>query len=216
MTEQPIRVLLVDDHALFRQGIASLLASQPDFLVVGEAALVRESILLADELSPDLVLMDFSLPDGNGLDATKEILARHPEIAIVILTVQENDEILLAAMRAGAKGYLLKNVRIERLLAYLRGVPRGEPAIEPEMTGRILDAFVKTAPREQETGTAPELTQREQESFDEPAAGASNGEIAERLVLSQNTAKNRLSRVLSKLGLHSLREAMDQAGKRSP
>jgi DNA-binding NarL/FixJ family response regulator len=207
------RVLVVDDQSLFRQGLASLLNGQPDFTVVGEAASVEEAVAMARDLRPDLVLMDFSLPDGTGLDATLAILAHRPDTMVVFLTVHEGDEALFAGIRAGARGYLLKNVRVERLLAYLRGLERGEPALEPEMTRHILDAFAKSTPQATD-GALSALTAREQEVFAELVTGASNGEIAARLVISPNTVRNHVATILSKLELRNRREVMAYARSR--
>jgi DNA-binding NarL/FixJ family response regulator len=207
------RVLIVDDQALFRQGLTSLLNCQPDFTVVGEAGSVSEAIAMARDLEPDLVLMDFSLPDGTGLDATEAILAHKPGTEIVFLTVHEDSEDLFAGIRAGARGYLLKNVRVEKLLSYLRGLQRGEPAITPEMTRSILDEFARSSPQTGDSTLSP-LTRREQEVFVELTTGASNSEIAARLVISENTVRNHVASILSKLGLRNRREAMAYARTR--
>jgi DNA-binding NarL/FixJ family response regulator len=209
-----VRVLVVDDQALFRQGLASLLNCQPDFTVVGEAASVGEAVVMASDLEPDLVLMDLSLPDGTGLDATKAILANRPGTEIVFLTVHEEDEDLFAGVRAGAKGYLLKNVRVEKLLGYLRGLQIGEPAITPEMTRHILEEFSRTAPLGDGDDFPCQLTRREQDVFNELVSGASNGEIATRLVISENTVRNHVASILSKLGLRNRREVMAYARTR--
>ena len=134
-----MRLLLVDDHALFREGLVSLLDDQPDIDVVGQAGSVQEAVELARELQPDLILMDFTLPDGSGLEATQAILAERPETNIVFLTVHDRDEYLFHAIRSGAKGYLLKNVPVTNLLAYLRGIGQGEAAISLTMVSHILD-----------------------------------------------------------------------------
>jgi DNA-binding NarL/FixJ family response regulator len=208
-----MRVLIVDDQALFRQGLANLLDCQPDFAVVGEAGSVGEAVAMARDLEPDLVLMDFSLPDGTGLDATKAILSHRPGTEIVFLTVHEEDEELFAGIRSGARGYLLKNVRIEKLLGYLRGLQRGEPALAPEMTRRILDEFARSTSQGDSAGVPSELTLREQEVFAELATGATNSEIAARLVISENTVRNHVASILDKLGLRNRREAMTYSRK---
>lgn len=203
-----MRVLLVDDHVLFREGLAGLLTSQPDFDLVGEAGSVAEAIRLAHDLQPDLVLMDFSLPDGTGLDATRAILADRPDTKIVILTVHEEDERLFAAIRAGARGYLLKSVSVSKLLAYLRGVEGGQAAISPDMVGRVLDEFACLEPAATARGAEPhDLTPRELEVLQELAAGATNQEIAQRLVISENTVKNHVRSILAKLDVSNRREA---------
>jgi two-component system nitrate/nitrite response regulator NarL len=208
------KILLVDDHALFREGLASLLAGQPDFAVIGEAGSVQEAIAMARTLRPDLVLMDFTLPDGTGLDATRAILSACPETQIVFLTVHEDDERLFAAVRSGARGYMLKNVPVAKLLERLRGLERAEAAISPAMTSRILEAFARTSPELQPGRDAlAQLTPREMDVLRELAKGATNGEIAERLFIAENTVKNHVGRILGKLGLPNRRAAARFAGQ---
>lgn len=203
-----MNILLVDDHSLFREGVASLLRGQPDFTVIGEAGSVREAVVMARDLQPDLVLMDFTLPDGTGLDATQAILAEHPETRIVFLTVHEEDERLFSAIRSGAKGYLLKNVPVAKLLGFLRGLERDEAAISPAMTSRILEEFSRTSPAHQPNGAAlAQLTTRELDVLRELATGATNREIAACLFITENTVKNHVGNILSKLNLQNRREA---------
>jgi len=209
------RILLVDDHILFRQGLESLLNTQPDFEVIGQASSVSEAIDKAGKLKPDLVLMDFGLPDGTGLDATQAILAEQPGTNIVFLTVHEEDDRLFAAIRSGAKGYLLKNVPIAKLLAFLRGIEYGEAAISKAMTSRILGAFadMETAPKPTPV-ISTELTVREFEVFQELVTGASNRAIAGRLFITENTVKNHVRNILNKLNLKNRREAIGYAHER--
>lgn len=203
-----MRILIVDDHVLFRDGLVSLLSAQPDFDVVGQAGSVSEAVAMARELGPDLVLMDFGLPDGTGLEATQAILADQPETSIVFLTVHEEDDRLFAAIRGGAKGYLLKNVPVARLLTYLRGVECGEAAISGAMTSRILSEFSRLEPpRNLDPLEAGALTLREVEVLQELARGATNREIADRLIIAENTVKNHVSNILEKLNLRNRREA---------
>ena len=203
-----MRILLVDDHALFREGVQGLLAAQPDLDVVGGASSVTEAIARARELRPDLILMDFGLPDGTGLDATMAILADLPQVKIVFLTFHDDDERLFAAIRAGAKGYLLKSVTSAELLAFLRGVGRGQAALTPVMTTRILDEFARQPrPPAHPQAVHNELTPREREVLAQLATGASNHDIARRLVISENTVKNHVRSILAKLNLPNRREA---------
>jgi len=203
-----MRILLVDDHALFREGVQGLLAAQPDLDVVGGASSVTEAIARARELRPDLILMDFGLPDGTGLDATMAILADLPQVKIVFLTFHDDDERLFAAIRAGAKGYLLKSVTSAELLAFLRGVGRGQAALTPVMTTRILDEFARQPrPPSHPQVVRDELTPREREVLAQLATGASNHDIARRLVISENTVKNHVRSILAKLNLPNRREA---------
>jgi DNA-binding NarL/FixJ family response regulator len=203
-----LRLLIVDDHALLREGLVCLLGAQPDFRVVGQAGSVREAIAAAHELRPDVVLMDFGLPDGTGLEATQAILAEQPQIQIVFLTIYEEDERLFAAIRSGAKGYLLKDVPTARLLAYLRGLERGEAAISGVMTSHILGEFSRLQALPQgDQADVGELTPREAEVLRELTGGATNKEIASRLVISENTVKRHVRSILIKLNLCNRREA---------
>ncbi len=203
-----MRILLVDDHVLLREGLYNLLCLQPDFEVVGEAGTVKQAVALAEALSPDLILMDFGLPDGTGLEATRLILARQPAIQIVFLTVHEDDDRLFDAVRAGARGYLLKNVPVARLVEYLRGLERGEAAITPALASRVLAEFAQTGCRQAVDETEFKgLTLREIEVLRELAQGVTNYEIASRLVISENTVKNHVRNILAKLHLRNRREA---------
>jgi DNA-binding NarL/FixJ family response regulator len=202
-----VRILLVDDQILFRQAVASLLGAQPDIDVVGEAGSVREAIVVFREHHPDIVLMDFSLPDGTGLDATRVILAEQPDTRIIFLTVGEGDDRMFAAIRAGAKGYLQKNVPIADLLAFLRGVDCGEMALTPNANMRILNEFARSVPRQSLHDSSDKLTARELEVLRALASGAGNSEIAEQLVISENTVKNHIHSILAKLHLRNRREA---------
>jgi len=208
-----VRLLLVDDHVLFREGLISLIGPQPDLQVIGQAGSVQEAIGAARTLRPDIILMDFTLPDGTGLDATLAILAEEPDAKIIFLTVHEDDETLFAAIRAGAVGFLFKNTRAAELLKRLRAVARGEAGISPAIALRILDEFSKTtAPAT--PGDHPEtsgLTAREIEIVREIAQGASNRDIASRLIISENTVKNHVRNVLAKLHLRNRREVMEYA-----
>jgi DNA-binding NarL/FixJ family response regulator len=209
-----MRIMIVDDHILFREGLAGLLRSQDDMDVVGECGSVQDAIRTALSLKPQVILMDFSLPDGTGLDATRAILADLPQVQIIFLTVHDNDERLIAAMRAGAKGYLLKNLSVTKLLASLRALERGEAAISRTMMARILEEFALSTP-----GTSPSpsplvgLTSREIEVMQELADGITNQEIATRLFISENTVKNHIHNILEKLNLHNRRETIDFARK---
>lgn len=210
-----MRVLLVDDHVLFREGIAHLLHAQPYLKVVGEASTVREAIEMARELQPDLILMDFGLPDGTGLDATRAILAERPETKIVFLTVHEEDDALFAAIRIGAMGYILKSVSVAELLDYLRRIRAGEAAISPAMAMRIMEEFSRlSAQQDGEPNQLTTLTTRELEVLRELSTGATNREIAARLTITENTVKNHVRNILAKLHLKNRREAAFYARRR--
>ncbi|MEZ4659067.1 MAG: response regulator transcription factor [Caldilineaceae bacterium] len=205
-----INILLVDDHNLFREGMNSLLQGQPDISVVAQAGTVAEAIRLNKQHSPDVVLMDFTLPDGTGLDATRAILAAEPDTKIIFLTVHEEDERLFEAIRSGAKGYLLKNTPTNRLLSFLRGVQQDEAALMPQLVKRVLDEFARQSqPDPPQASGLHVLSNREREVLRELAAGASNYEIADRLSVSINTVKNHVSNILSKLQLKNRKHAAD-------
>jgi two-component system NarL family response regulator len=205
-------ILIVDDQVLFQEGLAKLIDGQPDLKVVGGAFSVRDAVEKTRLLKPDVVLMDFMLPDGTGLDATSAILAERPSTHIVFLTIHEEDDRLFEAIRYGAKGYLLKNIPISQLTAYLRGLERGEPAISPKLTAHILREFSQTTARkEPPPDVLSHLTTRQREVLRELRNGASNRQIAHRLVLSEQTVKNHISHILEQLNLNDRYEAAEFA-----
>ena len=202
-----MRILLVEDHILFQESLGRLLDAQPDMSVVGGATTVLEAIVKARALRPDVILMDFTLPDGTGVEASQTILGEQPAIKIIFLTIHEDDERIFHAIRHGAVGYLPKSVTSSRLLAYLRGLEYGEVAIQPEYTARILKEFAQLPAREEIDGDAAErLTPRQREILRELRTGATNRQIAARLVISEQTVKNHVSRVLKKLNIKSRHE----------
>lgn len=207
-----MKVLVVDDHVLFREGLVSLLKADEYFKVVGQAGSVHEAIDLARKLHPELILMDFSLPDGDGAEASAAILAEQPNCKIVFLTMYDADDKLFAAIRSGAKGYLLKNVPVAKLVSSLKSIEKGEAAISGSMTMRILEEF--SQPHDNGSGVVPIhaiLSKREIEILQEIATGASNSEIATKLFLSVNTVKHHVHNILAKLGLENRREAIQYA-----
>jgi len=211
-----IRILLADDHDLFREGLAGIIAAQPDMLVVGEASDGLEAIVKARELKPDLILMDIQMPGCDGLEATRQIKKELPEVTVVMLTVRDEDEKLFGALKNGAQGYLLKNIRSVDMLEMLRGALRGEAAISPALAGRMLKEFrrlSRLAPQESE-GEILALTQREQEVLGLVATGASDKEIADALFISLNTVKSHVRNILAKLEVNSRREAARLAKNR--
>src|SRR5438067_10768781 len=194
----PLRVLIADDHPLFRHGLSTLLNASPDFEVVGEATSGEEVVTTAAKLQPDVVLMDIHMPGGNGIEATRRILHTSPHIRILIITMFEDDASVFTAMRAGARGYMLKDAQKADMLAAIRAVGRGEAIFSPAIASRLIDFFA--APRPAVPLQAfPELTEREREILDLIAKGHSNTEIATHLVLSPNTVRNYVSNVFSKL-----------------
>jgi two-component system NarL family response regulator len=201
--------MLVDDHALFREGLSGIIESQPDMQVVGEAEDGLEALVIARELQPDLVLMDIQMPSFDGLEAARQINKELPDTIIVMLTVQNDEEKLFEAIKNGAKGYLLKNISSNEMLDLLRGVMRGEAAISPTMAGQMLDEFRRLSQPNQDERDEPnvDLTQREQEVLGLVAQGMSDKRIAAELSISIHTVKSHLRNILSKLQVNSRREA---------
>lgn len=210
------RVLLVDDHALFREGLAGIIAAQPDMEVVGEARDGLEAVVKAQALRPDLVLMDVQMPGMGGLDATRQIKQTLPETTIVMLTVRDDDDKLFTALKNGAQGYLLKDIRAADLLAMMRGALAGNAALSPRLAGLVLAEFRRLsqqAPLE-EQGEEFMLSRREREVLELAARGASDKEIAEALVVSLYTVKSHMRNILSKLHVSSRQEAARLARQR--
>ncbi len=198
-----MRILLVDDHALVRNGIASLLMAS-NIEVVGEASDGLEALEKARELKPDIILMDIKMPRCNGLEATRLIKAEMPQIKIIILTVSDDDEDLFEAIKSGAEGYLLKDIRTEEFLSLLSGVVRGEAAVLPLLATKIIEEFARQTARKAEPSPAEsELTGRETEVLTLVAGGDSNKEIASTLNISENTVKYHLRNIMEKLHLRN-------------
>jgi DNA-binding NarL/FixJ family response regulator len=199
-----LRLLLVDDHALFRDGLVALLSYQEDFLVVGEAESAAEALAQASALMPDVVLMDIELPGESGVSATRRLTAELPAVLVVMLTAHDDSQALFEAIKAGAQGYLLKNMRARELVEQLRALARGEAAISRRMAARILDEI-----RHDVGVDAPEeaLTAREMEVLELLTERLSNAEIAARLVISEHTVKNHMKSILAKLHLRNRRQA---------
>jgi DNA-binding NarL/FixJ family response regulator len=205
------RLLLVDDHALFREGLAGLFVYQNDFLVVGEAGDAQAAMAQTAALLPDIILMDIDLPGQDGIATTRQLKAEFPDVIVVMLTVHDATDKLLEAIKAGAQGYLVKNIRSAELLEQLRGLTRGEAAITRRMAARILEEFRRggAAADDSTEEPAPELTARELEVLELVADRLSNKEIGSRLVISEHTVKNHLKNILGKLHLRSRRQAAD-------
>ena len=206
--EAPIRILIVDDHALFRRGLELVLADEPDIEIVGEATDGIEAVEQAAALEPEVVLMDVRMPGASGIDAARRIRAAQPTVKIVMLTVSEDEDDLFGAIRAGANGYLLKEVSIEEVADAVRAVQRGHSLISPSMASKLLVQFNVLSRRvEDQQGIAPRLTDREMEVLRLVARGLSNKEIAADLVIAENTVKNHVRNILEKLQLRSRMEA---------
>jgi len=211
-----IRVLLADDHTLFREGLASILNAQADFEVVGEADDGLEALVKARELVPDLILMDIGMPGCDGLEATRRIKQELPAVTIVMLTVHDEEEKLFEAIKSGAQGYLLKNIRSREMVTLLRGAVRGEAAITPTLAGRMLEEFRRLSRMVPLDADAEPviLTQREQEVLSLVAEGRTDKEIADALVISLYTVKNHMRNILAKLHVSSRHEAARYARHR--
>ena len=207
-----VRVLLADDHALFREGLAGIISAQHDMQVVGEASDGLEAFVKAQDLKPDLILMDVQMPGMGGIEAVGQINQVLPETIIVMLTVRGDDDMLFNALKNGAQGYLLKEIRSHDLLAMLRGALRGEAAISPHLAGRVLAEF-----RRLSKGGVPEkeddsgLTEREQQVLVQASNGATDKEIAVALNISLNTVKTHIRNILAKLHVRTRREAAKAA-----
>jgi len=206
--ESPIRVLLADPHALFRRGVRLVLDDEADIEVIGECDDGLDAVDRIVELTPDLVLMDVRLPGVSGIEATRRARSLVPAVKVAILTVSEDDDDLFAAVRAGATGYILKEVSIEDLPDAVRAVARGDSLISPSMASRLLGEFNALSRRvEEQRGTAPRLSDRELEVLRLVARGMSNKDIAAELVIAENRVKNHVRNILEKLQLRSRMEA---------
>jgi two-component system nitrate/nitrite response regulator NarL len=205
--DKPVRtILVIDDHIMFREGLVSLFQYTSDFVVVAQAGCVKEGIEKAFQLKPDIILMDFSLPDGTGLDATKAILDELPDCKIIFLTVYETDENIQAALRLGARGYTLKNVSSSSLLASLRALDQGEMAMSRKMMSKALEYSHSTHPSPTKD-LASRLSPREIDILLELQKDAPNSEIARNLFISENTVKHHIHNIFDKLGVNNRREA---------
>ena len=207
---EPIHILIADDHALFRSGLRSLLASVPDTDVVGEASTGQDAIAQAEALQPDVVLMDIQMPGLNGIDATRRIVATSPHIGVIIVTMFEDDDSVFAAMRAGARGYVLKGADQEEMLRTIRAVARGEALFGPAIATRLMTYFAAPRPV-MAPQVFPELTDREREVLQLIAAGHNNEVIAHRLVLSPKTVRNHVSNIFNKLQVADRAQAIVRA-----
>jgi DNA-binding NarL/FixJ family response regulator len=198
------RILLVDDHIIFRKGIGALLATRPDVQVVGEAGNGLEAIEMAGELLPDVILMDINMPKCDGMEATRRIKRELPNVAIVMLTVSENDKDLFEAIKSGAQGYLLKNLEPHQLFDLLERISKGEAALSGVIAAKILKEFARPgAGVPEETKKVDDLTPREKSILQYVSEGKTNREIASTLVISENTVKIHLRNILEKLHLHN-------------
>ncbi|HTR68711.1 MAG TPA: response regulator transcription factor [Mycobacteriales bacterium] len=209
-TGDPIRVLIVDDHALFRRGLEMVLAQEPDIDVVGEAEDGADAVEKAAETTPDIVLMDVRMPKRGGIDACTAIKDAVPSSKIIMLTISDEEADLYDAIKAGAMGYLLKEISIDEVASAIRAVHGGQSLISPSMASKLLNEFASMIKRgdERQQVPAPRLTDREMEVLRLVAKGLNNRDIAKQLYISENTVKNHIRNILEKLQLHSRMEAV--------
>jgi len=207
---ESIRILLADDHPILRHGLRAMLDSIPKFEVVGEATTGEEAVTRSAELRPDVVLMDIQMPGLNGIEATRQVMQSDPNAGVVVLTMFRDDDSVFAAMRAGARGYVLKDAGGEEVLTVVRAVANGEAYFGPEIAKRLMSFF--SAPRPAAPSEAfPELTAREHEVLDLIARGLSNTEISRRFFLSPKTVRNHISNIFTKLRVADRAEAIVRA-----
>jgi DNA-binding NarL/FixJ family response regulator len=209
--ERPVRVVVVDDHPVFRAGMVAVLADLGGIEVVGEAADGVAALDVVAAASPDVVLMDLRMPGGGGLEATAAVVSRWPDVAVVVLTMDEDDDSVFAALRAGARGYLLKEADGEDVQRALLAVARGEAVFGPRVAQRVVAFFSQARGGAAAATPFPQLTDREREVLGLLAQGLDNASIARRLVLSEKTVRNRVSDVLAKLHARTRAEAVAKA-----
>jgi DNA-binding NarL/FixJ family response regulator len=209
---EPIRVLIVDDHALFRRGLEMVLDEENDIELVGQASDGAEATQRAAESLPDVVLMDIRMPKSSGIDACRAMKEAAPSTKIVMLTISDEEEDLFEAIRAGASGYLLKDIPLDEVAEAVRAVHGGQSLISPSMAGKLLTEFATLARRNEDEPPqqvpAPKLTDREMEVLKLVAKGMNNRDIAKELFISENTVKNHVRNILEKLQIHSRMEAV--------
>jgi DNA-binding NarL/FixJ family response regulator len=207
MMSDQIRILVADDHTLFREGLHSLFNSLSDIEVVGEASTGEQAISQAEKLQPDVVLMDVQMPGVNGIEATRQIVKTSPHIGVIVVTMFEDDDSVFAAMRAGARGYVLKGANQDEMLRVIRAVAQGEALFGAPIAARLRNFFA--APRPQQV--FPELTEREREVLTLIAQGYNNADIARQLVINIKTVRNHVSNIFSKLQVVDRAQAIIRA-----
>ena len=205
-----IRVLLVDDHALFRRGLLLVLESEEGIEIVGEAEDGGEAVAKAEDLAPDVVLMDVRMPRVSGIEATRRLAETMPTMRIIMLTVSDEEDDLYEAIKAGAAGYLLKEISIEEVADAIRAVMQGQTLISPSMASKLIAEFANLSKiaSQRSSVPAPRLTERELDVLRLVAQGLTNREVADQLYIAENTVKNHVRNILEKLHLHSRMEAV--------
>jgi DNA-binding NarL/FixJ family response regulator len=200
-----IRVILADDHNVLRQGMAQALNAQPDMTVVGQASNGVEAVALAHQLQPDVVLMDINMPEMDGVEAARRITSQLPKIGVIILTMYRRDDYVFEAIKAGASGYLLKEVELDELLASIRAVAQGEAVIDSAIAGRVLAELRQ--PQATKQAAESDLAERDMEILRLLAQGSTNQEIADNLIIAEKTVRNRLSLLFRRLHLENRTQA---------
>ncbi|MEX2224919.1 MAG: response regulator transcription factor [Dehalococcoidia bacterium] len=208
---EAIRVLLADDHTLFRRGIATMLSQMPGIEVIGEAANGSDVVTLANELVPDVILMDIKMPEQSGIEATRAILKENPHIGIILVTMFDDPESVFDGMRAGTRGYVLKEAEPEELRRAVEAAHRGEVMLCPVIARRVLDHFAGESQQALRPLPYEQLSQRELQVLQLAADGLTNRDIAQRLVISEKTAKNHIANIFSKLNVNDRTQAVIQA-----
>ncbi len=199
----PIHILLAEDHSIVRDGLRMLLQSEPDFVIVAEAENGREAVAQAKETRPDLAILDISMPDLSGLEATRLIKAESPQTQVLILTMHDNDEYFFRAIEAGASGYVLKKAATQDLIAAARAVARGEAFLYPSVAKKLITDYVRRVQPGTESSGYSSLSEREREILLLLAEGLSNQKIADRLSITQSTLQTHRAHILEKLGLRT-------------
>jgi DNA-binding NarL/FixJ family response regulator len=210
MSTESIRVMIADDHPLFRDGIRTLLLTAPDMEFAGEAASGHDIVRLAAELQPDVILMDIQMPGIDGIEATRQIVHSSPHIAVLIVTMFDDDSLVFSAMRLGARGYVLKGAKHDEMRRAIRAAGNGEAIFSPSVASRMMAFFANMRPAKLPQ-VFPDLSDREQEILELIAQGYKNPELAEQLVLSPKTVRNHVSNILSKLQVTNRAEAILKA-----
>ena len=211
MSSEKLRVLVVDDHPLFREGLSDIIATMPGVEVAAEASDGHEAVERARDIAPDLVIMDLHMPGMNGIEATRHIVAERPDTAILVLTMLENDDSVVSALRAGARGYIVKGSSRAEIARAIDAVAGGDVLLGPTVGPKVLGLFTQKSDRGGRIVPFPELTDRELEVVELVARGLANGEVARRLFLSEKTIRNSVSTIFAKLGVASRAELIARA-----
>ncbi|MFT5222819.1 MAG: DNA-binding NarL/FixJ family response regulator [Glaciecola sp.] len=210
MADDQIRILIADDHELFRRGLRMVLDDEPDIDVIAEAGDGKTAVQMVVDEAPDVVVMDVRMPQMSGIDAAREMKERNPAVKVLMLTISDDEDDLYQAIKAGANGYLLKEISIDEIGNAVRAVHGGQSLISPSMASKLLNEFASMIKKEEEKAQVPtpRLTPREMEVLQHVAQGMNNREIAKTLFISENTVKNHVRNILEKLQLHSRMEAV--------